>query len=290
MGWHLDGRVSAVVGTHRHVQTADERLLPEGHRLHHRSRPDRPDRLGHRRRAGAAPRALPLPDAEPLRARQGARHAPGRGDPHRSRDRSRAVHRASARPPPRLTVSAQILSGKAVAAKVLADVKAGVAALRRARRACTHARGRPGRRGSRLADLRPQQEARGRRGRHHHARLPLPRRAARRRSCSTRSRGSIAIPSIHGILLQLPLPKGMDEDAAVAAIAPEKDADGLHPVNLGNLLGGKPGAVPVHAGRVHRDPRPLRHPDRGRGGGGGRPLAPGRQAARPAAARRATPP
>src|SRR5256886_5011208 len=30
MGWHLDGRVSAVVGTHRHVQTADERVLPKG--------------------------------------------------------------------------------------------------------------------------------------------------------------------------------------------------------------------------------------------------------------------
>jgi metallophosphoesterase (TIGR00282 family) len=30
MGWHLDGRVSAVVGTHTHVQTADERLLPQG--------------------------------------------------------------------------------------------------------------------------------------------------------------------------------------------------------------------------------------------------------------------
>ena len=36
----------------------------------------------------------------------------------------------------------------------------------------------------------------------------------------------------------------MDEDEAVAAIAPEKDADGLHPMNLGNLLGGKPGAIP----------------------------------------------
>jgi metallophosphoesterase (TIGR00282 family) len=30
MGWHLDGRVSAVVGTHTHVQTADERILPKG--------------------------------------------------------------------------------------------------------------------------------------------------------------------------------------------------------------------------------------------------------------------
>jgi hypothetical protein len=30
MGWYLDGRASAVVGTHRHVQTADERILPKG--------------------------------------------------------------------------------------------------------------------------------------------------------------------------------------------------------------------------------------------------------------------
>jgi methylenetetrahydrofolate dehydrogenase (NADP+)/methenyltetrahydrofolate cyclohydrolase len=50
--------------------------------------------------------------------------------------------------------------------------------------------------------------------------------------------------SVHGVLLQLPLPRGMDEDQAVAAIAPEKDADGLHPANLGRLLAGKPGAIP----------------------------------------------
>jgi methylenetetrahydrofolate dehydrogenase (NADP+)/methenyltetrahydrofolate cyclohydrolase len=53
-----------------------------------------------------------------------------------------------------------------------------------------------------------------------------------------------ADPSIHGILLQLPLPAGLDEDAAINAITPEKDVDGLHPVNLGNLLGGKPTVVP----------------------------------------------
>jgi methylenetetrahydrofolate dehydrogenase (NADP+)/methenyltetrahydrofolate cyclohydrolase len=53
-----------------------------------------------------------------------------------------------------------------------------------------------------------------------------------------------ADPSVHGILLQLPLPKGMDEDEAVAAMAPQKDADGLHPVSLGRLLGGKPSTVP----------------------------------------------
>jgi methylenetetrahydrofolate dehydrogenase (NADP+)/methenyltetrahydrofolate cyclohydrolase len=50
--------------------------------------------------------------------------------------------------------------------------------------------------------------------------------------------------SIHGILLQLPLPHGLDEDAAIEAIAPEKDADGLHPTNLGHLLAGTPTVLP----------------------------------------------
>jgi len=51
-------------------------------------------------------------------------------------------------------------------------------------------------------------------------------------------------PSVHGILLQLPLPRGLDEDAAIEAIAPEKDADGLHPTNLGRLLAGAPAVLP----------------------------------------------
>ena len=53
-----------------------------------------------------------------------------------------------------------------------------------------------------------------------------------------------ADPGVHGILLQLPLPKGLDEAEAIAAIAPDKDVDGLHPVNLGRLLAGEPGMVP----------------------------------------------
>ena len=51
-------------------------------------------------------------------------------------------------------------------------------------------------------------------------------------------------PGVHAILLQLPLPDGLDEDAAINAIAPAKDVDGLHPCNLGNLLAGKPILVP----------------------------------------------
>ena len=53
-----------------------------------------------------------------------------------------------------------------------------------------------------------------------------------------------ADPKVHAILLQLPLPAGLDEDEAIAAIAPDKDADGLHPTNLGRLLAGAPTVVP----------------------------------------------
>ena len=53
-----------------------------------------------------------------------------------------------------------------------------------------------------------------------------------------------ADPRVHGILLQLPLPAGLDEDEAIAEIDPAKDVDGLHPVNLGRLLAGSPTVVP----------------------------------------------
>jgi methylenetetrahydrofolate dehydrogenase (NADP+)/methenyltetrahydrofolate cyclohydrolase len=42
--------------------------------------------------------------------------------------------------------------------------------------------------------------------------------------------------AVHGILVQLPLPKGLDENEAIAAISPQKDVDGLHPFNLGRLV------------------------------------------------------
>jgi len=137
----------------------------------------------------------------------------------------------------------QILSGKEVAAKVLAEVKAGVAALR----AKTTVQ--PGLAVVLVGDDPASQIY-----------VRNKKRAADEVGIATRDflfpggcsqaelletiRTINADPTLHGILLQLPLPKGMDEDQAVAAIAPEKDADGLHPMNLGNLLGGKPSAVP----------------------------------------------
>ncbi len=48
-----------------------------------------------------------------------------------------------------------------------------------------------------------------------------------------------ADPAIHGILVQLPLPKGFDEKKVIDAIAPEKDVDGFTPVNVGKMLIGE---------------------------------------------------
>jgi methylenetetrahydrofolate dehydrogenase (NADP+)/methenyltetrahydrofolate cyclohydrolase len=51
-------------------------------------------------------------------------------------------------------------------------------------------------------------------------------------------------PLVHGILVQLPLPKHIREERVIMAIAPEKDVDGFHPVSLGNLMAGRKGFVP----------------------------------------------
>jgi len=51
-------------------------------------------------------------------------------------------------------------------------------------------------------------------------------------------------PEVHGILVQLPLPKQIDTQAIIAAIDPAKDVDGFHPINAGKLLIGLPSLVP----------------------------------------------
>ncbi len=51
-------------------------------------------------------------------------------------------------------------------------------------------------------------------------------------------------PSVHGILVQLPLPKQFDSDAILAAIDPAKDVDGFHAENIGALMQGRPRFIP----------------------------------------------
>ncbi|HVY00513.1 MAG TPA: bifunctional methylenetetrahydrofolate dehydrogenase/methenyltetrahydrofolate cyclohydrolase FolD [Pseudorhodoplanes sp.] len=65
-------------------------------------------------------------------------------------------------------------------------------------------------------------------------------------------------PAIHGILVQLPLPPQIDADKVIAAISPDKDVDGFHPMTVGRLATGLPGLKPctplaciILAKRVH---------------------------------------
>jgi methylenetetrahydrofolate dehydrogenase (NADP+)/methenyltetrahydrofolate cyclohydrolase len=51
-------------------------------------------------------------------------------------------------------------------------------------------------------------------------------------------------PDIDGILVQLPLPPQVDSRRVLLAVAPEKDVDGFHPMNVGNLVAGRPGPRP----------------------------------------------
>jgi methylenetetrahydrofolate dehydrogenase (NADP+)/methenyltetrahydrofolate cyclohydrolase len=53
-----------------------------------------------------------------------------------------------------------------------------------------------------------------------------------------------ADPDVHSILVQLPLPDGINEEEVLLRVNPAKDVDGLHPTNLGRLVMGAPGPLP----------------------------------------------
>ncbi len=88
-----------------------------------------------------------------------------------------------------------------------------------------------------------------------------------------------ADPKVSGILVQLPLPKHIDAQKIIHAIAAEKDVDGFHPLNVGRHASGSPGAGAVYAARLCRCwPRPVRRLARRARGGGDRSLQHRRQA------------
>ena len=134
---------------------------------------------------------------------------------------------------------AQILDGKLVAQKVLAEVKAGVAALKD-RSGVT-----PTLAVVLVGDFPPSKVYVANKKRMA-AEVGIPSRdflypeGLSQPDLLVLLKRLNADPAIHGILLQLPLPQGCNEDEAIAAIAPEKDVDGLHPMNLGYLLAGVP--------------------------------------------------
>src|SRR5213083_3326042 len=201
-----------------------------------RSRHDGPDRRRHRRGPRDHPAALPHADADALRARQGPGRAARRRDRDRAGDRSRLGH-----PPP--ARSRVILHGKPVQERVLAEVKAGVDRLKQASGVTPTL-------GVVLIGEDPASQIYVRNKKRAADSVGIVSRdclypqGITQRELNALLRALSADPAIHGILLQLPLPKGLDETVALAAIDPEKDVDGLHPTNLGRLLAGEAGTVP----------------------------------------------
>jgi methylenetetrahydrofolate dehydrogenase (NADP+)/methenyltetrahydrofolate cyclohydrolase len=61
-----------------------------------------------------------------------------------------------------------------------------------------------------------------------------------------------ADPAVHGVLVQLPLPRQIDADRVLESVSPEKDVDGFHLRNLGALVAGRPGTVPCTPAGVMR--------------------------------------
>jgi methylenetetrahydrofolate dehydrogenase (NADP+)/methenyltetrahydrofolate cyclohydrolase len=59
-------------------------------------------------------------------------------------------------------------------------------------------------------------------------------------------------PKVHGILVQLPLPKGMDEARVLHAVSPLKDVDAFHPDNVGRIVQGRPRFLPCTPHGVHQ--------------------------------------
>jgi methylenetetrahydrofolate dehydrogenase (NADP+)/methenyltetrahydrofolate cyclohydrolase len=80
-------------------------------------------------------------------------------------------------------------------------------------------------------------------GRHPFDRTPPARRHRRGRAACLIDALN-ADPAVHGILVQLPLPKGLNAGPVLDRISPDKDVDGFHPVNVGRLSTGTGGLVP----------------------------------------------
>lgn len=130
-------------------------------------------------------------------------------------------------------MSAQILSGKEVAAVVRGEVADRVAALRAGGKRVGLATVQVGEDPASQVYVRSKHRAAEKAGMlsfDHH--LPA---TATQEQVENLVRSLNVAPDVDGMIVQLPLPQGLDGNRAVAAIAPEKDADGLHPYNLGLL-------------------------------------------------------
>jgi hypothetical protein len=243
LGWHLDGRVSLVVGTHTHVQTADERVLPRGTAF----LCDAGMTGGFRSvigmdRDGALQRFLTgMP----------ARLTPAEGDLRLNgvvvsvdpaSGKAVAVQRLQIPWSAPATGGARRLAGQEPAAAVRAAATARVRDLRAAGLVPTLALVSVGEDPASQVYLRRKTEAGAEVGIEvRRVQLPAGTDTA---TVVARIRALGEDRDVHGILVQLPLAPPADPQAALEAVPPDKDVDGFHPVNAGRLASGLKGFIP----------------------------------------------
>jgi 2',3'-cyclic-nucleotide 2'-phosphodiesterase len=257
MSWHLDGRATVLVGTHTHVQTADERVLPGGTAFlcDAGMTGGFESVIGMDRHAALARFLTLLPQ----------RLTPATGDPrlngalitvdpatgHALSIRRLAVPVTAATPPAGL----RLLAGEDLASTVRMAMHAEVQRLRAIGVIPALALVAVGEDPASRIYLRRKSEACAEVGiETMEVALPAGSAAA---AVVERVRRLGEDPAVHGILVQFPLaldpagPGGAAPQAIFEAIPPAKDVDGFHPVNVGRLAAGLPGFVPCTPLGIH---------------------------------------
>lgn len=258
LGWHLDGRVSAVVGTHTHVQTADDRVLPGGTAfLCDAGMTGGFDSVIGMDRAAALRRFLTLlperlqpasgdlrlnavlvkVDEESGKAVSIQRlQVPLKAEA--AREDTRAVRAAGG-----ATTTARLLTGAEPAEAVTIEARLRAHALSEAGFVPKLALVSVGEDPASQVYLRKKGEACAAAG-IAVERVAIPA-GTTTEEVVRRVKQLGEDPSVHGILVQLPLAPPADGQAVLEAIPPFKDVDGFHPENAGRLAVGLPGFVPA---------------------------------------------
>ncbi len=244
MAWHLDGRVSAVIGTHTHVQTADDVILPNGTAfLCDAGMTGGFDSVIGMDRHVAVRRFLTLmperltPAAADLRLNGVALTVDA------TTGRATRIRRLQVRWSPMPREGARVLGGSEPALGVRLAARDDVQQLEAAGITPTLARVSVGDDPASRIYLRRKGEACAEAG-IQTRRIALPAGTDTRTVVEqVRALGEDA--DVHGILVQLPIAPPADAQAVLEAVAPDKDVDGFHPVNVGRLAAGLPGFVPA---------------------------------------------
>jgi len=245
MGWHLDGRVSALIGTHTHVQTSDERVLPGGTAY-----------LTDAGMSGGFQSVIGMDREAALRrflTQMPDRLTPATGDLRLNGALVRVdTATGKAVSIQRLEIphvrsesrgQARLLTGKEPAAAALGAAKARVAQLRAAGLTPTLALVSVGEDPASQIYLARKSEACANVG-VEVRRVQIPA-GADTATVVERVRALGLDRDVHGLLVQLPLAAPAESGPVLDAIPPDKDVDGFHPVNVGRLATGLPGFAPA---------------------------------------------